>query len=492
MKILFVNLGDTMQEILGFLYVSAMLKKHGHSVELSLVSQSRPLDIAKSFQPDIIAYSTTTGLHNQYLTINQALKKEIPFFSVFGGPHPTFFPEMIEEEGVDALCIGEGENAFVELVDSIENQQEYRFVRNFWIKEKGTIYKNEVRPLIDNLDEFPFPDRELLYNKDAFLRNSPVKSLITRRGCPYSCSYCFNHHYHRMYKNKGKVVRYRSVDNVIAELQEIRDNYPVEMFGFVDDNFILSKKWLQEFSEKYAVRFDVPFYCGVHVDQIDEERCALLKKAGCQAVYMGIESGDETLRKQLLRRNISEEQIRRSASTIKMFGMKLFAQNMLGFPGGSFKTAMRTVFLNMDCQPDFSWVSLYAPFPRTDLGDYAVRHGFFTGAPESIAPTYHGTSLLNFSSKQEKQQIERMHHLFDMMVKFPGLLPFFLLLTRMPIDRVALFVYKFWFGLTVRRRVFQYKLTFSGFVATVWRYFHNTHMPSSSRKETPEKPVIRG
>ena len=114
-------------------------------------------------------------------------------FSVFGGPHPTFFPEMIEKEGVDAVCIGEGEYAMLELMNRLEQGKPADDIQNFWIKSNGTTKKNMVRPLIEDLDELPFLDRELMYEGDKDLKLSRNKGFFAGRGCPYRCTYCFNH-----------------------------------------------------------------------------------------------------------------------------------------------------------------------------------------------------------------------------------------------------------------------------------------------------------
>lgn len=481
MKVLFINKGDTMQELLGILYISSMLKQHGHTVELVFMSRKDPVEEARRFRPDVLAYSTTTGLHHDYLRVNREIKRHLPALSVFGGPHPTFFPEIIEEEGVDAVCLGEGEEAMTELVDRLAAGKPIDDVQNFYIRRNGQVTRNTIRPYVENLDDFPFPDRELFYRQDPFLARNPVKTIIARRGCPYKCTYCFNHYYHRLYHNKGKQVRIRSVDNVLEEIEQIRSNYPLQMLGFVDDHFLLSMSWLREFSEKYSKRFDIPFYCGVHVDQISETTCKLLRDAGCHAVYMGIEAGDDHIRKEILRRNISREQILRAASLVKDFGIKLFALNMIGFPGGTFQTDMKTLLLNVACEPHYTWVSIYQPYPRTDLGEYSISHGFYDGKLAELLPSYHAQSGLKFHSTTEKKQIERLHHFFDAMVRYPRLMPFFLLLTRLPFDSLYFLFYKYWFGYNVRFRIFRYRLSMKDFLTTAWRFLHTTHMPKLSQ-----------
>ncbi|MBN2383214.1 B12-binding domain-containing radical SAM protein [bacterium] len=485
MRVMFINKGETMQELLGPLYIAAALKKHGHSVDLALLTQKNFWQSIRRFNPDILTYSTTTGLHHDYLALNRELKKRSDrpdrVLSIFGGPHPTFFPEMIEHEGVDAVCIGEGDEAIVDFVERFERGTDFEQTPNFWVKTRTGIIKNQVRPLIEDLDSIPFPDRELLYARDAFLRRNPVKTVITGRGCPNKCTYCFNHSYHKIYHKKGKIIRHRSVPNLMLEIKEIVDRYPLAMLGFVDDNFLLTPDWLEEFAQTYPSSFSVPFYCGVHAAQVNEKNVTLLKKAGCQAVYMGIEAGDDYIRTELLKRRMSRDQIVEAARLVRSAGLKLFAQNMLGFPGSTLETDLRTLLLNIEAKPSFSWVSLYQPYPRTELGEYAVKNGYYQGNLDELMPSYHLRSELIFSSEAEKKQIERLHHFFDAMVKFPRLMPFFLFLTRLPFDRTYLVFYKLWFGYNVRRRVFRYRLDWRDFLATVWRFLHNTHMPRLSQ-----------
>ncbi|HSJ56574.1 MAG TPA: cobalamin-dependent protein, partial [Anaerolineae bacterium] len=104
----------------GVMYLSSALKAAGHEVELAVAAHHDPVAVARDFRPDVAAYSVITGSQRYYLALNRRLKAELPgVFAAFGGPHPTFFPEMAGEEGVDGICRGEGEDAFVDLVNAL-------------------------------------------------------------------------------------------------------------------------------------------------------------------------------------------------------------------------------------------------------------------------------------------------------------------------------------------------------------------------------------
>ena len=248
----------------GILRVSAALKQSGHRTDMVVATEEDPVEAALRLKPDVVAYSVYTGTQRYYLDVNRRIRAQMGVFSIMGGPHPTFFPEIIEEEGVDGICIGEGEHATVDLVNALENGDPIETVSNWWIKSNGHIHRNPLRPLVTDLDQLLFPDRELLYRAHPLSRERKLKPFITGRGCPYNCSFCFNEAYSDLYKGKGRRTRRRSVDNVILELKEVRERYPLDFVLFLDDTFIINKKWLQELAVRYKEEIGLPFRCFTH------------------------------------------------------------------------------------------------------------------------------------------------------------------------------------------------------------------------------------
>jgi len=224
MRILFIFRDTKMCEQIGVMYLSAMLKKTGHSTDMINTDLE---DIHKkmvAYKPDILAYYTMTGEHKYLVEFNKELKVKHKFIAVFGGPHPTFFPEVINKEGVDIVGIGECEDAIVELADAIEKKHSIDNIQNLWIKKKsGKIIKNPIRPIETNLDRFPHPDTELMYNGDKRIYEFGEKRFIAGRGCPYNCTYCFNHKMNELYGNAWGHVRWKSVDKLIDEILQARN-----------------------------------------------------------------------------------------------------------------------------------------------------------------------------------------------------------------------------------------------------------------------------
>jgi len=182
--LLFV-LKEVDQEPHGVLRLSSILKGAGHEVDLVVATKEDPVDAALRLKPDLVGYSVYTGTQRYYLELNRRIKAELPVFSIFGGPHPTFFPEMIEEEGVDGVCRGEGEYATLDLLNALQGGEPFEGIQNWWFRLNGNIVRNPFRPLVRDLDQLPFADRDLLYQAYPAFAGVKVKPFITR-GTP-SC-----------------------------------------------------------------------------------------------------------------------------------------------------------------------------------------------------------------------------------------------------------------------------------------------------------------
>ncbi|HDN79762.1 MAG TPA: B12-binding domain-containing radical SAM protein [Chloroflexi bacterium] len=446
---------------LGLMHLSSALKRAGHEVELVIATHEDPIEVARRFRPGIVGYSIYTGLHRYYLELNKAIKEALggKVFSAFGGPHATFFPEVIEEEGVDGVCIGEGEDALVDLANALDGGDDYLAIPNWWFKRDGEIIRNPLRPLVEDLDTLPFPDRELFYAKDSFSRESGLKHFISSRGCPYRCSYCYNQAFNALYRGKGKIVRHRSVDNVIEELNWVRSRYPLRFVVFLDDLFIWPLEWVEKFAEKYPREIGLPFFCNVRPNLVTPELVRLLKEAGCHSVGMGVETGDEKMRKEILKRNITDEQIIESARLIKEAGLRLITTNMVGLPGGSLEIDFKTLELNITCRPDYANVFLYQPYPRTELGEYAREHGYLEGTYDDIGPSAWDHTVIRFANPREKRLVENFSKLFALAVEWPWLTPVVKWLIHLPPNPLFRLVYKLWKGYTIKNRIHTYPLS---------------------------------
>ncbi|MBI5376060.1 MAG: B12-binding domain-containing radical SAM protein [Candidatus Schekmanbacteria bacterium] len=427
-KIAFVQ--NLAYEYLGVMYLSSVLKKAGHDVEIFIGDGGKRLiEEVIEYDPGIVAFSCTTGLHRWCLKMAEDLKKRSRAFMVLGGPHPTFFPEMIMSPGVDGVCIGEGEAPLLELAGGISNSEDISGIRNWWLKLPGeNIIKNEIRNLIEDLDSLPFPDREL-YSRRYPSINKSQKAFITARGCPFNCSFCFNHAMKKIYAGKGKYVRRRSIKNVIEEIKEVKNNYNLKVVYIQDDTFTLDKEWIREFSDVYKSEIALPFICLIRADTTDEETIRLLKNANCTRVFFGIESGDEGLRNNLLSKGVTDKEIFETAALLKKYKIPFRTYNMLGLPGETIEQAFKTIDINVKIGTDYPWCSLFQPYPRTVLGESAVTMGYLDRESNIAESSFFRTTVLKSPQSRELANLQK---LFFWNVKIPIFKPLIGKLIKLP------------------------------------------------------------
>jgi anaerobic magnesium-protoporphyrin IX monomethyl ester cyclase len=437
LKVLFIYKYNYIEPI-GIMCLSSALKKQGHetfffdiNLDVSLFS------FVDRLQPDVIAYSIITGTHKLYAELNRALKERFSFFAVFGGPHATFFPGFINEPGVDAICIGEGEEALAELVKKLEKKQPIKDVKNIYVKLNGKVFSNPVRHLHRNLDDLEFPDRALVYKYDAYRKRSN-KYVLTSRGCPYNCTYCFNHSLKKIYRGKGLFCRRRSVENVMKELEELQNIAPLKRVQFFDDVFILNKKWIFDFCDAYKKNISLPFICYIRVNLLNEEIVAALKSAGVVTITFAIETGDSFLRNEVLKRRISENAILQAARLLHKYKIRFFTQNMVGLPGETIEKAFKTIQLNALCRPNYANASLFQPYPGVELTDYAIAKGYYKKDTEILHDSFYKASVLELKDKNELSSLSR---LFSLGVEFSRLLPAIRLAIMLPDNILFKFIW---------------------------------------------------
>ncbi len=444
--------------------LAAVLRQAGHAVDLVRAQRHslRELETrVDRFRPAALLYSAMTGEHQYLLDVNRHLKRSYRGLSVFGGPHATFFPETVLEPGVDAVCVGEGEGAVTDLANALAAGKDYTHIPNLWVKCDGEVIKNDPRPLVEDLDRLPFADREILYKDDRDLRDDPVRLFFAMRGCVYRCTYCFNHRYNDLYTGRGRICRTRSVESLLAEMRHVKQRWPVRYMQIDDDTFLLHDRlWLEEFAERLPTEVGVPFMCNVRVDLLDEDRARLLKIAGCHAVWMGIETGNEEVRRTLLKRHHTNEDIITAVALLHRHGIRVTTQNLCGLPVADPVAAdEETLRLNMACRPDFAWSSIFYPYPRTQLGERALEAGYFDGSLGDAPETNKITSLLDWGDDRVKRRVENLHKLFGVAVEFPRLWPALRQLLDMRPNRLFVLLFFLWYGYCWKTRM--EKLRFS-------------------------------
>jgi len=412
--------------------LSAILKRHGQ--ECYFIDMEFCRNVIKEvgeIHPDIIAYSVTTGMHQYFSELNLKLKTHFRFVSLFGGPHCTQFPDFIEEEGIDIICRGEGDYVITELIQKLILGEDHSNIKNLWVKIKGQIFRNDIRDLAEQLDDLPFPDRELIMKYEVY-RKSHTRWVRTSRGCPYLCTYCLNAVFNELHKGKGKVIRRRSALNVIAELKQIKDFYRPEKIHFSDDTFNLDEDWVVDFLSLYKKEIDIPFIALLRLNLISERLVKSLKEAGCFLVECGIECGNEYFRNHLLKRNISTGQTVTAAELFVKYGIKMLTLNILGLPDETVALAMETISLNRKVKAAYASSTVFQPYPMTEIAAYAEKQGYYDGKSSRIKKDYYfDGSVLKM---KDIKQLVRIHYLMNIFIKIPFLINIHKLLIKLPFD----------------------------------------------------------
>jgi len=266
MKILFVypEIGEQ-RYYPGVSSVVAYLAHAGHEISyLSIIGMPSKKDFTariKVENPDIVAFSSTSLVFDRIVTLSGWVKENADILTICGGTHPTIEPErVISCDTIDFVCVGEGEEALGELCSRLEQRKSVTNIANIWAKEGGIIHKNPIRPLISNLDELPFQDRKITqYEQTHDFKVTKRGTFMTSRGCPYRCSYCCNIALRRLYRGAGKYVRYRSVENVVEEVELVISKFPtIEYIAFHDDILPLRISWFDKFCHIYSERISLP------------------------------------------------------------------------------------------------------------------------------------------------------------------------------------------------------------------------------------------
>jgi radical SAM superfamily enzyme YgiQ (UPF0313 family) len=445
----------------GIMQLSACLKQAGHETYLAIAAQEDPIKLALDVQPDIVGYSVRTGSHQYYYDLNRqvrsALKDRAPF-SVFGGPHPTFFPEMIREEGVDGVCIGEGDDAIVDLANSLANGGVKPDLPNWWLKLEDEIVRNPVRPLIHQLGDLPLPDRELIYSKHKYSRVTPIKHFMGSRGCPYDCTYCFNHAYYEIYA-KARRGNQRPVDLIIKEANWVRSKWPLQQVIFIDDLFIIYDDWLEEFADKWPKEVGLPFFCNVRANLIVKgpHKVELLKRAGCGTASMGVEAANDNIRLQLLKRRMTREDMIKAGNMVRDAGIHITTTNMLGLPSSTLQDDLDTMRLNAAAHISFAHSFLFQPYPGTELAQFAQDKDYVKGNLDDIKEIAWEHSIMVFDNPEEKGQVEHLQRLFAIGVEWPRLEPLIRWMIKAPHNKLVStfywWVHKLFKGYMIKTRI---------------------------------------
>jgi len=334
--------------------------------------------LIEEYKPDLIGLSCVEPTIQLALFLLNSIKdKKIP--KILGGIGVMFLAdEIIHEDSVDMVCIGEGEYAITELANAIRDNIDYSNIKNLWIKKDDIIKKNDINQLVD-INNLPFQDWSI-YQKERFFKPMGGKIRVTGafelvRGCPRMCSYCCNYGINKFYKKK--YVRQKNIDRIIDEIQYMKDKYSIEYVYFYAENFLLTIKDddFNKFIASYE-KIKMPFWIETEPESITENRLSKLKMIGCEGISVGIEHGNEKFRKKILNRYITNEKLIKAFTIAKKYGIRISANNIIGFPTETRELIFETIELNRKLNADNIIVNLFVPYRGTKLRELSIKKGY--------------------------------------------------------------------------------------------------------------------
>jgi anaerobic magnesium-protoporphyrin IX monomethyl ester cyclase len=395
MEILFVEI-DTDKAwavaSLGPAFLAALARGKGHSAGMLRVAEDAPLDkVAEQVRargPDLLGFSMTSRQWLRGREVANGLKSALDLPAIAGGLHATFSPhQVLAEPGFDAVCLGEGEGPFGRLLDHLTDGGSLAGARlqNIW--RKGHPHPG-LAPPIERIDDIPFMARDMLDERWG------VVHMTTQRGCPFPCTYCAARMYDQLYDGIGQYGRRRSIDSVMIELEEVRRNGMLNYVIFLDDTFTINHPWVFDFCKVFPQRIGVPFSLHARAETMNPKLIEALASAGCRHIVYGVESGSERIRREVMKRPVTNARLVEIFRRTQEAGILATANYMMGVPGETPEDLQATLDLHEELKPlDFGYFVFY-PFPGTQLFEHCRQHGYLPENWQSL-PARHDASILS-------------------------------------------------------------------------------------------------
>ena len=382
----------------GIAFLDAALRKYGIETDLVIYREipHKHKDTAEEIverllekKPSIIAFSIMTFNWARIKQVISLLRPRFKGLIIAGGYHTILCPdEVLDFNGVDAVCLGEGEKPLLALIK--------HYLKNPFKKPpkiQGMLFKDSLNDsqkcrtpwLMESLDEFPFMDYEIFRQEGQHPLNEKFigtlslagifsLSVITGRGCPFHCTYCNNSSLMKIYGGVKHYVRRLPAKKAVSYIKTIANKYQPDFLEFLDETFTMDKSWVKNFCDDYRQKVRLPFSIMTRIDRLDEEIVSIMANSGLKVVFFGLECGDEEYRAKFLNRHMSNKLIKKGAQILKKYQVMIVTFNMFGMPFETKETINQTMKLNDAIKPEAAIAFIYQPLPHTKLAEIAYEH----------------------------------------------------------------------------------------------------------------------
>ena len=382
------------------------------------------VDELTGYDPDILAVSANSLEYELFRELAENLADELAnTFVIVGGVHATVVPEkVIVDPFVNAVCVGEGEDAWKDFLRKFRGDGDITGIMNIWYKTPKGVVRNAVRPLLTAerlwatpLDLSLFDERHVLSPFDGKMYHRG--QIEMSRGCPYSCNYCVNTSVKSIYRGKGKWFRVRPFESVRQEVSR-RVAMGADMLQLQDECFLaVSTETLVEFCRWYAKNVGLPLMIQSRPESVTDEKVAIIAKMGCPVqISLGVESGSERILREICNRQMSLEMMRSAFEIIKKYKIRSTAYTMIGFPTETRKEAFETIEFIRSNPIDIAIMSTFYPFEGVPLRALCLEKGYITG--NERASTFTDKSILK-NQPMSVDEIDGIRRTFAMYTRLP-------------------------------------------------------------------------
>ena len=442
----------------GISYISSFLQAHHHQTRLFVVTNNTDLqqldETIAAFAPALVCFTSVASEYHSVRRIAEYLKARYPqLYLLAGGTHVSLNPETSLRDAFDAICIGEGEQPTLDLVNQLSSGQQVTGIQNLWIKHSHGIEKNPTREFLPDLDQLPFPDRTMWQPWiEKPWRTKQI--LLLGRGCPFQCTYCCNHALLKI--APGKYVRFRSPENVVRELQTLVDMFPetdevyfeVETIGANLPFAMALSAQLREFNATRPRPLSFGVNLRITPGKDYHELFEAFRSANFTYIKVGVESGSPHVRREILHRHYSNEDLIQALHLAKEYGLRVYITVMVGLPGETLRDFQESIQCVKTIQPYRTDLAIFYPYPGTQLHKRCEELGVLTPSePTGKERAIARMNLPGFS----KWQIQKQYDWFSYHVRQQKR-PSFSLLKPVILRRLSSY-YLFFFAKAVERIV---------------------------------------
>lgn len=408
---------------LGIAYIAAMLEKHGHYVRIidGIAEGCTVNDVVPRLKGhDIVGLTTISTFAYRAKEVAKIIKDmDNDVVTVVGGAHANTIPyDLLKHPQFDFAVIGEAEYTFVEIANAVDKGKLVKDIKNekeikglTFMDDTNTLTCTQPRPLIQNLDEIPMPARHLLpmhlyKTSEGRTNRQPSHSMMTSRGCPFPCTFCYQDLY-------GKTYRKHSPQRVVEEMEVLKTKYDAREIAIWDDHFTLLKERVMEICKLIKERnLDIPWSCVSRADAVTPELLQALASANCEFISYGVETGSERMLN-VIKKLETKDRIREAFKITKEAGIKIRGYFMLGLYDETLEEMQQTIDFAKELDPDVAGFTLWVPFPGTTDYKRAVEDGTYSSIPyweTGIVPEFNFLETPVYVPKHvTKEQLIKMH-----------------------------------------------------------------------------------